>query len=124
MPETEQAPEIEVNALRFLDSVVPVLDAAERTDGIFRRKLGSAFRIADYTVGGYEVPVNRILGDLLDPRGRDGQRHTFLELFLEMVNDIPRTIWISGGSCRAIELARDDTLTWQYSALTSTWPSI
>ena len=67
-------PELEVrNVLAFLDEMVPVVDSAERSVALLRRKFGIAFRIAEYSVRGQEVPLNRILGDLLDPRGSHGR---------------------------------------------------
>jgi hypothetical protein len=83
-----EQPELEVrDVLAFLDSIMPVVDIAERSAALLRRKLGTTFRIAEYSVGGYEVPLNRILGDLLDPRGSHGQGPAFLKLFIEMLKD-------------------------------------
>ena len=69
-------------ARTFLDAMAPLLKAAERSEAMLRRRLGTAFRIAEYAVRGYEVPLNRIIADLLDPRGPHGQGPTFLKLFL------------------------------------------
>lgn len=70
-----------VNVL--LSAVKPLVAVVEDTDALLRRKLGTAFRYADYAIGGYEVPLNRLLCDLLDPRGPHGQGGSFLELFLK-----------------------------------------
>jgi hypothetical protein len=72
-------------AQAFLDEMTPILEKAERNEEQQRRCRGSAFHIADYAVRGYEVPLNRILGDLLAPRGPHGQREQFLQIFLELV---------------------------------------
>ena len=64
--------------------MVPVMHAAEQTEAL-RRKQGAASRIADYTVSGYEVPLNRILADLLSPRGAHGQGDLLLKSFLDLL---------------------------------------
>jgi hypothetical protein len=79
-----------VEARIFLDAMVPLLEVAERSEAMLRRRLGTAFRIAAYSVGGYEIPLNKIIADLLDPRGPHGQGGTFLRLFLEQLGpDLP-----------------------------------
>ncbi len=62
--------------------MVPLLPAVERSEAMLRRRLGTVFRIADYSVRGYEVPLNKIIAELLDPRGSHGQEGAFLKLFL------------------------------------------
>jgi len=74
-----------IEARNFLDAMVPLLQATEQSEAMLGRRLGTVFRIADYSVGGYEVPLNKIIADLLDPRGPHGQGGTFLKLFLEQV---------------------------------------
>ena len=69
----------------LLDAMLPVMRAAEQTDLLLRRKLGTAFRIADYAVGGNEVPLNKILANLLSPQGTHGQGDLFLRRFLEFL---------------------------------------
>jgi hypothetical protein len=85
MHSTEQSINEEARAtLAFLDAMVPVLHVAERTDALLRRKMGTAFRIAKYTVND-EVSLNQIFADLLNPRGTHGQGVVFLKFFVEML---------------------------------------
>ena len=74
-----------IEARAFLDAMIPLLEAAERSEAMLRRRLGTAFSIASYSVGGYEVPLNRIIADLLDPHGPHGQGGAFLKLFLDQI---------------------------------------
>ena len=72
-------------AVNFLETLGPAAKTADQIDAVLRRKLGSAFEISEYTVGGYEVPLNRIIADLLNPRGPHGQGALFLRLFLRQL---------------------------------------
>ena len=67
----------------LLSAVNPLVAVVRETDAILRRKLGTAFRYADYAIGGYEVRLNRLLRDLLDPCGPHGQGASFLERLLK-----------------------------------------
>jgi hypothetical protein len=68
----------------FLEKLVPAFDEAERETASQRRQ-GAAFSIAEYAVNGGELPLNRIVGDLLDPQGSHGQGTAFLKVFLEQL---------------------------------------
>jgi hypothetical protein len=72
------------DVLVFLRAMIPTMRAADRTDAVMRRKMGTAFSIAKYAVAG-EVSLNRIFADLLNPRGPHGQGGAFLRLFVEML---------------------------------------
>ena len=81
---TGDATMIVERSLHLLDEMVPFMHEAKQAEAS-RRRLGAAFRIADYTVAGYEVPLNRILADLLSPRGLHGQGDLFLKSFLDLL---------------------------------------
>jgi PD-(D/E)XK nuclease superfamily len=73
------------HVLVFLRPMIPTLRAADRTDALMRRKIGTAFSIAKYAVTD-EPSLNQIFADLLNPRGPHGQGGAFLRLFIEMLS--------------------------------------
>jgi PD-(D/E)XK nuclease superfamily len=82
----DERPTMDISgANTLLAAVKPLVLAAEEIEALLRRKLGTAFRYADYAVRRSEVPLNRVLCDLLDPRGPHGQSGAFLDLFLKIL---------------------------------------
>lgn len=75
---------------RYFAAVRPLVHAVEHFEELLRREQGTGFSYAEYAVAGLEVRLNRILADLLNPRGPHGQDGRFLELFLPIVSaDLP-----------------------------------
>lgn len=70
---------------RYLGSLRPLIESAAAMESFLNREYGTAFHIAAYAVNGLEVRLNRILADLLNPRGLHGQGGHFLKLFLAML---------------------------------------
>src|SRR5579864_4758231 len=68
--------------LSLLEGMLPLQEKEDR-ERERRRHAGGDFNVAAWAVREREVPLNRIIGELLDPRGSHGQGATFLSLFLQ-----------------------------------------
>lgn len=71
-------------ALELLDTYNPVRRKAS-DNARLKRKAGADFSISEYAIRRYELPLNRVIGDLLSPNGPHGQGNEFLKRFVTLV---------------------------------------